>query len=163
MMYQNEKFKMLEKEYGDCKIHLMHNEAEKSELATQVAEITNGVLHYGNFKHEDGFLINELTKTVIVLPEKSLEEQALMKKVTKDFDFNPKKINFIIKKSSADINYLVRENGHEGDIEFNNKTYAVFSENASASGDNDNVYLLKKENIKLETKRECKTKRSIKP
>ncbi len=78
-MYQLAKVHDLSEDYPDFKILAMHNEDESSEVATQVEDLTNKKLRYGDFKVEEGYLINEENKLIIVDREKHLEDLHLFK------------------------------------------------------------------------------------
>lgn len=66
--------------YPKYKLLTMHNDEDRKAFATQIEDLTNGKLSYGDFEIKDGFLINEDNQLIIVLPEKHLEERALFKK-----------------------------------------------------------------------------------
>jgi len=123
------------------KVLMMHNNEDRKAFSTQVQDLTNNKLSYGDFESDNGFLLNKANTLIIVLPEKHLEELALFEKVKSEFGF--KKVNFQIKESESEINYLVRENNQVGLIALNNKAYKVFKQNPSATGDATTVILLK--------------------
>jgi len=129
-------------EYPDHKLLVMHNDEDRKAYATQVQDLTNDELRYGDFKSENGYLVNEESKTVILLPEKALAEITLFNKVKSDFDFSADKVNFTIKQDEGDINYLVRENNLKGKVDLDNKTYKVFEQKPSATGDATTAILL---------------------
>lgn len=165
MNYQLTKLHDLSEDYSDYSIHTMHNGDEKSTISEQVETLTNGTLKYGHFKHGDGFLINEVTNTLIILPEKSLEERHLFEIAKEKLDLGTDKIEFIIKKSESDIDYLTRENNKKGFLEVNNKIFSVFDKKPSAQGDATTVYLVKQEDpeVVLKEKTQFKSKNKLKP
>lgn len=150
-MYQLAKVHDLSEDYPDFKILAMHNEDERSEVATQVEDLTNKELRYGDFKVEEGYLINEENKLIIVDREKHLEDLHLFKIIENELDFNSDKISFIKKKSKSDINYSLRDNP-TGEVKLNGKEYEVFEQIPAAYGDAANVYIIQKEAPKQELK-----------
>lgn len=122
-------------------------------FATQVKQLTDEKMSYGNFEIEEGHLINKEKKLIIILPEEKLFELQLFKNIKKEYKFDTENINFIIKKSEGDINYLVRENNEKGSIELDGRKYKVFEEKPSSYGDATNVLLLKTEKPTIKNKR----------
>lgn len=153
MNYQRIKLNDLTEEYGDCNILVMHNEEKDRHLATQVSALTNDTLSYGDFTHEDGFLLNETTKTIIIYPEKSLEEQHLFSSVRNDFELGSQKIEFYVKNDESEIDYITREENKKGSIELNNKTYDVFIKSGCNFEDPKKVILLKTEKPEIKNKK----------
>lgn len=150
-MYQIAKVHDLSEIHPDFKILTMHNEDERSEVATQVEDLTNKELRYGDFKVEYGYLINKEKKLIIVDREKHLEDLHLFKTIENELDFNSEKISFIKKKSKSDINYSLRDNP-TGEVKLNGKDYEVFEQLPAAYGDTANVYIIQKEAPKQEQK-----------
>ncbi|MBM24287.1 MAG: hypothetical protein CL760_01085 [Chloroflexi bacterium] len=160
-MYQIAKVHDLSESHPDFKILAMHNEDERSEVATQVEDLTNKELKYGDFEIEHGYLINKENKLIIVDRESHLENLHLFKVIENELDFNSDKISFIKKKSKSDINYLLRDNP-TGEIKLNGKEYEVFEQMPAAYGDCANVYIIQKDSPKQEKKLTTRTKRKIK-
>lgn len=150
--YQIAKVGELSKEYPEHNALVMHNNEEGKHISTQVEKLTEGELSYGEFKHGNGVLVNDKHKLVIVMPEKHLEELDLFSKVKEQFSFVSDDINFVMKKSLSDINYLVRENNEKGDIELNGKSFKVFEAKPSGRGDQTNAYIVKNETPKIKVK-----------
>ena len=150
-IYQIAKVHDLSEDYPDFKILSMHNEDERSEVATQVEDLTNKEFRYGDFEVEYGYLINKKNKLIIVDSEKHLEDLHLFDTIKNELDFNSDKISFIKKKSKSDINYSLRENP-AGEVKLNGKEYEVFEQIPAAYGDAANVYIIEKEAQKQELK-----------
>lgn len=157
-MYQLAVSHDLQEDYPDFDIKVMHNEEENSALSSQVNELTNGKLSYGDFEHESSYLINKEKKIAIVYPEKIIEEQNLFKVAQSEFDFSDKDMSFLIKKSESDINYMVRENNKKGEMSFNGKHYSVFEDYKSHPDDRGVAILVKIDKPTIENKNK-KTKK----
>ena len=137
----NDKFK-------GYQIKLMHNEKENGALASQVEKITNGDLTYGQFRHEIGFLYNELEKIAIVMPERVIKDAKLIQAAK---DVSNKDANYIIKKDLSDIDYLAREN-HAGEVSIDGSKHDLFSKKGAMPSE-DIIYIIKqKSEVKLDNK-----------
>ena len=132
----------LKEKHPDHQILKMHNEEDRKAYSTQVEDLTNNKLTFGNFKSEKGYLINKDKSLIIVLPEAALVENNLINQVKENFNFSTLNNNFLIKQDVGDIDYLVRENNMKGEIEIDNTTFQVFEKKPLSNGDKGVVYLL---------------------
>lgn len=147
--YQSTVLHDINKDYQGYNVKVMHNEEDGAALATQVQDLTDGEMHFGQFRMESSCLVNDEKKIAIVLPEKILEERDLFNKVKNEMEFVSDKIDFIIKKSESDIHYGVRENNMKGIVELNGKKFKVFEEQPSAYGDATRALLVQQKQEKL--------------
>lgn len=142
MTFQVSTVQSLNLSHPNHTILVMHNEKKSSAIATQVETLTKQSLRYGDFKHESTYLIHEATKTILVLPESILENKSLFDTIQETLKIEIENIVFTIKKSLYDINYMVRENNHQGIVEHNNKSYSVFFKNPDCFGDATEVLIV---------------------
>ncbi|WP_373942846.1 hypothetical protein L0991_03605 [Vibrio chagasii] len=141
-LFQKQKGVELELAMPQYQVEFMHNNEEHKAFASQVSDLTNGKMHYGDFEHSDGFLINKESKLIIVLPEKALQERALFNQVKETFDFHSEKLVPSFKSDRGDISYGIRENNELGLTQHNGKTYRVYKENPPAIGDSAKAIML---------------------
>ena len=142
-IFQTELLTNLENEFPSFTVLVMHNEQKRSAFATQVEDLTNNVLTYGDFKHECNYLINTDEKTIIILTEDSIQKKALFSLIANTFKFD-EPLDYIIKKSLCDIDYMVRDNNCLGDIMFLNELYTLFRKAPDCQGDLGKIFIVKK-------------------
>lgn len=145
--YQEKEFNNLKEAYPDFNIMVMHNEEERYQLATQVSDLTNGNMHFGDFKFNQNSLINENEKTIIILTEKALFEKALFEKVKSEFLIDLKGVNvdgltFSIKDDISKIDYITREENQKGSFDFEGRNYNVYFKKGSHAQDQSTFILL---------------------